>query len=209
MSDSTGNKEKIKEIHPDWYRDVFPMYYLILGSFPPHSKRWDYPFYYPNKINRFWKILAEIAKVNLTVPIISEKNAVDERFSIMQKLNTGVQNLGKTILRKGTSALDTDIEITTFQDILAILQKHPELKKILLSGYSSKNSTAQSFLKYINQTKEIEITDSIPKTIYSGTFFQIRVDGRIIDCVVLNSTSTASRISYDDVKAQFERELNS
>jgi G:T/U-mismatch repair DNA glycosylase len=100
MSDSTGNQEKIKEIHPDWYRDVFPMYYLILGSFPPHSKRWDYPFYYPNKINRFWKILAEIAKVNLTVPITSEKNAVDERFSIMQKLNTGVQNLGKKILRK-------------------------------------------------------------------------------------------------------------
>lgn len=209
MSTHSGSNERIKETHPEWYRDVSPMYYLILGSFPPHAKRWDYPFYYPNKINRFWKILAEIAKVNLTVPIVSEKEAVEERFSIMQKLNTGVQNLGKTILRKGTSALDTAIEITTFQDILLILKKHLELKKIVLPGYSSQNSTAKAFLKYINQTKEIEIIGSVPKTLNSGTTFKISVYGRIIDCVVLNSTSTASRISYDEVKKQFEKELDS
>jgi G:T/U-mismatch repair DNA glycosylase len=50
-----------KEEHPNWYRDISPMRFLILGSFPPHPGKQMYPFYYPTERNRFWKILAELA----------------------------------------------------------------------------------------------------------------------------------------------------
>ena len=30
---------------------------LILGAFPPKSNRWSMEFYYPNRINDFWRII--------------------------------------------------------------------------------------------------------------------------------------------------------
>ena len=30
---------------------------LFLGSFPPQPHRWSMPFYYPNWINDFWRIM--------------------------------------------------------------------------------------------------------------------------------------------------------
>ena len=33
---------------------------LFLGSFPPQPKRWCMPFYYPNWLNDFWRILGLI-----------------------------------------------------------------------------------------------------------------------------------------------------
>src|SRR5205085_1708643 len=114
-----------KEEHPQWYRNVSPMQYLILGSFPPHSTRRDYPFFYPNGRNRFWKILAHLAEVELKWTKTDETKAVQERHEIMKKLGIGVQNLGLEIERKGMSALDTNIKITRFQDIISIIGSHP------------------------------------------------------------------------------------
>ena len=33
---------------------------LFLGSFPPQEHRWCMPFYYPNWINDFWRIMGLI-----------------------------------------------------------------------------------------------------------------------------------------------------
>ncbi len=33
---------------------------LFLGSFPPQPHRWNMPFYYPNWINDFWRIMGLI-----------------------------------------------------------------------------------------------------------------------------------------------------
>ena len=33
---------------------------LFLGSFPPQPHRWSMPFYYPNWINDFWRIMGLI-----------------------------------------------------------------------------------------------------------------------------------------------------
>lgn len=65
------------EKHPDWYIDVPGMRTLILGSFPPHENKRDYEFYYPNKQNRFWKVLAKADKYSLKY--FEGKSAVDER----------------------------------------------------------------------------------------------------------------------------------
>lgn len=196
-----------KELHPNWYLDITPMHYLILGSFPPHAERRAYPFFYPNLRNRFWKVLADIAGEKLTwKKTDSNKDAaVQERYTIMKKLQAGVQNLGLEIERKGYSALDTDIRITQFQDIKGILAIHPELKRILLPGFSAEHSTAKSFLRYL---KETGIEHSAIEKVRAEASFEIYFSGRTIDCVILNSTSTASRVKYEFLRDQFRRYLS-
>jgi len=198
------NADWNKEEHPNWYKDVSPMRSLILGSFPPHPSKWAYPFFYPTVRNRFWKILADLAGEPLKWTKADKIKAVQERYEIMKKLEIGVQNLGLEIERKGKSALDTHIRITKFQDIISIIEAHPELKRILLPGYSAINSTARSFIRYIQQ-QEIEFTP--PNQIKPETFFKIYFKGRPIDCVILNSTSTAAKIKYDFLLEQFRRNL--
>jgi len=186
MSNSGWKLEK----HENWYKDVPKMKCLILGSFPPHKSKWDYPFYYPNSTNRFWHILSKIAKKELTAK--DETKAVKERYEIMCHLNIGVQDMGLEIERKDGSADDGKIK------------KHGELEKILLPGYSAPNSTAKSFLKYLD-------SENIPyavKDIKANTEFSINVFNRKIKCVILNSTSRrAAGIKEDELLKQFKRHL--
>lgn len=194
-----------EEVHPEWFRDLQPMYALILGSYPPHEGRRTYPFYYPNAQNRFWKILSDLAGIPLVYTKTDPQKAVEERYRIMQALHAGVHNLGKRILRRGKSSLDTNIEITEFQDILGIVRAHPELEKILLSGFSAPSSTARLFLRYL-QEQGLE-PDPLPQKIGRDTVFDIPVEGRQIRCIVLNSTSTASSVPYAEVLEQFRKAL--
>jgi len=192
------------ETHPTWYRDLPSLRTLILGSFPPHPSKHNYPFYYPNGINRFWKILADIAGMPLEWTKKDAAKAVEERYLIMKKLETGIQNIGYEIERKGTSALDTDIKIIQYHDILSIITSHPELTRILLPGYSAEHSTTRSFLKYI---KDFGISSSEIPPIKAEAAFKIYVDDREIECVILNSTSTAAKIRYEILLEQFKRNL--
>src|SRR5690606_9835214 len=101
--------------------------------------------------NRFWKILSEIAEIPLQWTTIDQSKAVEERFAIMKKLEVGVENLGLEVERKGKSALDTNIRITKYSNVISIIESHPELTKILLPGFSAPHSTAKSFLNYLSQ----------------------------------------------------------
>jgi len=181
------------------------MYALILGSYPPHEGRRSYPFYYPNAQNRFWKILSDLAGIPLVYTKTDPEKAVEERYRIMQTLHAGVHNLGRRIRRRGKSSLDTNIEITEFQDILGIIQAHPELRTILLSGFSAPSSTARLFLRYL-QEQGLEPVP-VPQKLDRETVFDLHVDGRRIRCMVLNSTSTASSVPYAEVLEQFRRAL--
>lgn len=192
------------EIHPDWYRDISPMHTLILGSFPPHPSRRIYPFFYPNGRNRFWKILADIAGRELEWTNKDATKAVTERYAIMKHLGAGVQNLGYKIERKDKSALDTNIRITEFHNIVSILELHPELSRILLPGYSAEHSTVKSFLRYI---KENGIHSSDIPVIKAEATFNIYFQDKEIECIILNSTSTATKIRYEVLLEQFKRQF--
>lgn len=195
---------KIKEKHPDWYHDVPQMRTLILGTYPPVSHRWSYEFYYPNKINRFWKILARIAETTLS-NLDDKDKAKKERIAIMEKLQVGVQNLGKTIEREDGCASDNKIKILDYQDILTIIKKARYLENILLAGYSGKTNTYKDFLKYLDKH---EIHYSIPKKIKAGDNFPIMVGEKVINVIVGNSTSTnAFKVSDDMLYRQFKEAI--
>lgn len=191
-------KDRNIEIHPDWYFDIPVMKTLILGSFPPHESKRDYPFYYPNKQNNFWKILAQLN--NVPLKYFSGNDAVKERQHLMIELKTGVQNMGKQIVRIGTSARDADITIVEFQDVLSIINKHQELERIIIAGYSAENSTYRTFLKYLDS---LNIKYTLPQAVKPSESFTVFVDDRKIKCFITNSTSTATRIKFTDLVSQF------
>jgi G:T/U-mismatch repair DNA glycosylase len=70
---------------------------LILGSFPPHPSKRAYLFFYPNGIDRFGKILPDIAGQPLQWTRVDAVRADEERYAIMRELGVGVQNLGLEI----------------------------------------------------------------------------------------------------------------
>jgi G:T/U-mismatch repair DNA glycosylase len=193
--------------------DVPKMKCLILGSFPPPESDWDYPFYYPYSTNRFWNILAKIANRELayTKDLTEKKKlkAVKERYEIMRHLNIGVQNMGLKIKRKGDSAKDKDIEIEEFQDILSIIEKHNELEKILLPGFSAPSSTARVFLKYL-KCKKIRHEYIRYKDVKPGAKFFIKAANRKIECFVFNSTSTSAgaKVTEEELLNQFKKHLS-
>lgn len=191
------------EIHPDWYFDVPVMHSLILGSFPPHESKRDFPFYYPNKQNNFWKILALLHGVELNY--FSGDKAVYERQRIMLDLKLGVQNMGKEIIRLGTSARDTDISITKYQDIVSIINHHPELQRIIIAGYSAESSAYYSFLNY---AKLYQLSVYLPSSVKPKSQFTININQRKVKCVIVNSTSTAARIKLSVLAEQFKYALH-
>lgn len=182
------------EFHPNWYHDIPNMRTLVLGTYPPGKHKWSYEFYYPNKLNRFWKIMAMAAETSLLE--FKGLEAVNERKALMEKLQVGVQNVGKKIERKDRSASDDKIKILEFQDILGIIKKSPSLKRILLTGYSSKTSTYSDFMRYLEE-KNIEHT--YPSKIKAGETFAVTVNERVITVLIGNSTSTAARGITDAV----------
>lgn len=189
------------ETHPNWYRDIPVMHTLILGNFPPQEAMRHYHFFYPNKQNRFWKILSEIAQRPLNDYPRFDKRFVEERYQIMKQLCVGVQNIGAKIERKGGSSLDTNISIIAFRNIATIIQQHKELKRILLPGFSAESSTLKTFEKYLLK-KRIAYTGSgkpAPEKTFSLMF-----KGRAIECIILNSTSTATSIPYKEILRQFK-----
>lgn len=192
------------EAHPNWFYDFYPMYTLILGSFPPEKSKHSFPFYYPNKQNRFWNVLEQIAQCKLDKDISDVYKAVKERKQLMQNLHLGVENIGLKIIRKNNSSLDTNIKIIEYQDTVRIVRNHTELKRIMLSGFSAKNSAAQSFLSYIEDKK---IVAKFPQNfqLKPQNTFEIYIENRAIECVILNSTSSASAVKTETLVQQFSQ----
>jgi G:T/U-mismatch repair DNA glycosylase len=189
---------KTKECHPDWYYPVRGMRALILGTFPPHIKKRNYEFYYPNSQNRFWRVMAEIANTKLSQN--KGPQAVEERKRLMTQLKVGIQNIGKIIKRDGVSSADNDIEIIESQDILGIINENDSLQAILLTGYSGKTNTYGEFVKYLTKN---QVQHSQPEKVRAGYKFTAQFK-RPITCIIGNSTSMAARrVSCERLLEQF------
>ena len=194
------------EKHPNWFVDFQPMKYLFLGSFPPDQSKHSFPFYYPNKQNRFWKVISMIANSPLLMPLLDKEKAVQERISLMKMMHFGIHDVAQEIVRTNNSSLDSKIRITQYNDIVRIIEDHPELEKIFLLGFSSKNSAAVAFLEYLKKEK---ISAKFPLDFQpkAENTFSIFIKNRMIVCVILNSTSSASTITLEQLKTQFQKYL--
>lgn len=159
---------------------------LFIGTFPPAKKRWSYEFFYPNKTNFFWKILA--SSQDRTLSHFSGEEAIAERKSLLDGLSAAITDMGHTILRRGESSLDEHILPVRLMDIESILHRFPNINQVILTSSSGKNSALSwftsflkskgYFFKYSRSNKAFNVVENLA--------------GRIIRVVVVRSPSPRS-----------------
>jgi G:T/U-mismatch repair DNA glycosylase len=192
-----------EEKHPwNWYLP-FGAKTIIIGTFPPTVRNWSYDFFYPNKNNYFWKIMAEIAGRKLCY--VSGNEAVIERKEILNQLQTGLSDMGKIIRRTKNSSLDENLEVVEYMDIFQLLDENPFVNKIIFTSSSGKSSAIKWFKDYLFG-KGIDY--KIPKG-QRPLKSQVNMNGKMIDVVLLYSTSprAGASVSFEKLVTLFEKEI--
>lgn len=120
---------------------------LFLGSFPPQPHRWCMPFYYPNWINDFWRIMGIIHfgdKDHFCIP--TEKRfdeAAIREFCTEQGL--AFYDTACEVRRLKDNASDAFLEVVTPTDIPALLSRIPDCRAIITTGEKASGVVAERF----------------------------------------------------------------
>jgi G:T/U-mismatch repair DNA glycosylase len=193
-----------EEKHPwNWYLPSNAKT-IIIGTFPPVIRNWSYDFFYPNKNNYFWKIMAKIADRELRY--FSGNEAVRERKEILDQLQTGLSDMGKIIRRTKNSSLDENLEVVEYMDIFQLLDENPFVNKIIFTSSSGKSSAIKWFKDYLSGKG---VCYKIPKG-QRPLRSLIDANGKRINIVLLYSTSprAGAAVSFEKLVTLFENEIN-
>jgi G:T/U-mismatch repair DNA glycosylase len=192
-----------EEIHPwDWY--VPPgAESIIIGTFHPTLRNWSFNFFYPNRNNYFWRIMARIA--GKLLQYFFGEEAVEERKNILCQLGIGLSDMGKIIRRTDGNSSDDNLEIVAYMDIFRILEENPSLRKIIFTSSTGKSSAIGWFKSYLTAHG---IAFQIPKGKRPLRTF-IPIAGREIEIVLLYSTSArvGATIPFDVLTELFKNEI--
>jgi hypoxanthine-DNA glycosylase len=192
-----------KELHPwNWFAPENSRV-LIVGTFPPTTRNWSFDFFYPNKNNQFWKVIARILNTELEYP--AGELAVEERKMLLRKLHVAITDMGQHITRSGNSSLDENLSVVEYMNIFQILDENPTIRKIIFTSSSGKESAARWFNQFL-ASKEIKHRFPTGKRPIKSSF---QYQERTIELVVLYSTSprAANRISFNDLVELYKNEI--
>ncbi len=110
--------------------------YLFLGTFPPKAERWSMPFFYPNKINDFWRVMGLI--------FMNDRNALWDnnggRFNLeaikalLDRYQIAMWDTAMAVRRLKDNASDKFLEIVEPIDLATLLDEHPTITTIVTTG---------------------------------------------------------------------------
>ena len=108
---------------------------LMLGSFPPQAKRWDMPFYYPNRQNDFWRIMGIIFFQDKGRFINTEGHFMQQDIMVfLEEKGIALYDTATAVRRLQDNASDKFLEIVEPTDIDALLQQIPLCNTIVTTG---------------------------------------------------------------------------
>ena len=120
---------------------------LFLGSFPPQQHRWCMPFYYPNWINDFWRIMGLIHfgdKLHFCVP--GEKRFDEAAIrQFCTEAGLAFYDTATEVRRLRDNASDAFLEVVTPTDIPALLARIPKCHTLVTTGEKASQIVADSF----------------------------------------------------------------
>ena len=110
--------------------------FLFLGTFPPKPERWSMPFFYPNKINDFWRIMGIIFMDNRDAFWLPEEKKFDQH-AIQQFLTCeriALWDTAMAVRRLKDNASDKFLEIVVPIDLNELLDQHPSITQVITTG---------------------------------------------------------------------------
>ena len=120
---------------------------LFLGSFPPQEHRWCMPFYYPNWINDFWRIMGLIHFGDKSHFCVPGEKRFDEALIRAFCADTGLAfyDTATEVRRLKDNASDAFLEVVTPTDIPALLARIPSCHTLVTTGEKASSIVAQTF----------------------------------------------------------------
>ena len=120
---------------------------LFLGSFPPQPHRWCMPFYYPNWINDFWRIMGLIHFADKNHFCIPREKRFDEALIRKFCADAGLAfyDTACEVRRLKDNASDAFLEVVTPTDIPALLSRIPSCHKLITTGEKATGVVAERF----------------------------------------------------------------
>ena len=120
---------------------------LFLGSFPPQPHRWCMPFYYPNWINDFWRIMGLIHFADKNHFCVPGEKRFDEAQIRIFCADEGLAfyDTACEVRRLRDNASDAFLEVVTPTDIPALLARIPACHKLITTGEKATGVVTEHF----------------------------------------------------------------
>ena len=120
---------------------------LFLGSFPPQPKRWCMPFYYPNWINDFWRILGLIHFGDRDHFCIRSEKRFDEAKirAFCTEAGLAFYDTACEVRRLKDNASDAFLEVVTPTDIPSLLRQIPACENLVTTGQKATEVVVETF----------------------------------------------------------------
>ena len=120
---------------------------LMLGSFPPQSKRWSIDFYYPNFINDMWRIMGLIFfnDKNRFVDVAAKKFRLEDIVDFCTGTGIAMYDTATAVRRLKDNASDKFLEVVTPTDIPALLRQIPQCQAIVTTGEKATDPLCPTF----------------------------------------------------------------
>lgn len=135
---------------------------LIMGSFPPQPKRWSMDFYYPNRTNDFWPMMALIFLGDRSALFNADKKTFNLE-AIKQLLNEkgiALNDTGRKIRRLRDNASDKYLEIIEPVPLHELLQEMPCCHTVATTGQVAAEIVANLTQSAVPAMGQCVVTDS-------------------------------------------------
>lgn len=111
--------------------------YLFLGTFPPKPARWSMPFFYPNRINDFWRVMGVIFFDGHRDALWDNEL---QRFDLaaikafLTREGIALWDTAMAVRRLKDNASDKFLDIVEPIDLRAFLDTHPTITTVVTTG---------------------------------------------------------------------------
>ncbi len=121
---------------------------LFLGTFPPKREKWLMDFYYPNRINDFWRIMGLIFHndKNHFYDTALQRFRLDDIKQLLTEHHIALNDSARQVKRLRDNASDKYLEIITPVPLFELLDKMPECNDLVATG----EKAAQTIAEIIN-----------------------------------------------------------
>ncbi|MCM1028351.1 MAG: uracil-DNA glycosylase family protein [Pseudoflavonifractor sp.] len=109
---------------------------LIMGTFPPAQSRWAMPFYYPNRLNDFWRIMGLVFFGNASrfYDELSRSFRLDDIKTFLSERGIALSDTGYRVRRLRANASDAFLEIVEANDLRRLLPLMPHCHSVATTG---------------------------------------------------------------------------